>query len=346
MEFPNTQASPGPLLRGVIRSVKPDRGFGYVIPSDPKIRGDLYFYHKWCRNVHLQLLQPGIVVEFRVRPSVRNVGHLEAYDVSLPVDLAGQLQQKSTVDGTASIIEEAWKSTSPWKAESTDLKAADLDSILSLFPPVSRVPFASVTNWGTNASKSEGRNFLRVNGVVRMRDEEKGFGHISVSAQSGMNTDLFFHYTWCTATPFAELLPGTHVECSFRASHRKQGHYEAFDIIAIAAKATNLPPVNVSLMDSVEWIPGRIKMIDRIRGFGHIICDDEAVPSDVFFHHTACVAGTIFGNLTVGSPVEFTTRPSARKIGSFEAPLVRTISDEQEESLSIIDQQLSHFSLV
>lgn len=347
MDTPANRAPQPPLLRGVIRSVKPDRGFGYVIPSEGEATGDLYFYHKWCKNVHLQYLQPGVVVQFRVRPSVRNVGHLEAYEVSLPSETNIDQHSPQHSDGGSNSPKEVWDSPSSWKKEMGDTNGSSIDAILPLFPPMSRDPFNSTAAW-TNHAKVEPK--LRVNGVVRMRDEDKGFGHISVSAQSGMNTDLFFHYTWCTATPFADLLPGTHVECSFRSSHRKPGHYEAFDIVAIAAKPTNLPAVSVSLRDAVDWIRGRIKMVDRARGFGHIISDDPAIQSDVFFHHTACVAGTIFGDLAVGAVVEFTSRPSGRKIGSYEAPLVRLVAVppllKDDETFERIDEQLNILSLV
>lgn len=272
--------APQPLLerriQGVVRQVNTDRGFGHIIAHDvAQLTSDLYFHYTWLRDVQLTQLRPGTPVEFRVRPSLKKPGLYEAYDIASPRAGTGIASSPPT------------------------------DAFANLF--IGR-PSATASSQPAPASQT-------IKGVVRVLDSSRGFGHITPDPSTGITTDLFFHCTWCTSTPFAQLVAGTPVDCDIRPSTRKAGQFEAFNIVATGPAPERPAP---TFTTPPQQMFGVIHMVDQVRGFGHITPPPASgLTTDVYFHHSTCI--TPHEQLQVGMLVQFELRPSAKKAGRFEA---------------------------
>ncbi len=69
------------MPEGTIKTIREDRGFGFVAPSDGGSREDLFFHASAVENATFELLQVGQAVSFDVEPDPRNPSRSRAVRV-------------------------------------------------------------------------------------------------------------------------------------------------------------------------------------------------------------------------------------------------------------------------
>ncbi len=77
MEKRKTKTMP----QGTIKTIREDRGFGFVAPSGSSGREDLFFHASAVENATFELLQVGQEVDYDVEPDPRNPSRMRAVHV-------------------------------------------------------------------------------------------------------------------------------------------------------------------------------------------------------------------------------------------------------------------------
>ena len=73
------------LATGTIKTIRDDKGFGFVSPDGSNSRNDVFFHHSAVENNGFDLLREGQRISFDVEPDPRDPSRQRAVHVS-PVD--------------------------------------------------------------------------------------------------------------------------------------------------------------------------------------------------------------------------------------------------------------------
>eukprot|EP00698_Gefionella_okellyi_P003436 TRINITY_DN1321_c1_g4_i1.p1 TRINITY_DN1321_c1_g4~~TRINITY_DN1321_c1_g4_i1.p1 ORF type:complete len:564 (+),score=106.10 TRINITY_DN1321_c1_g4_i1:50-1741(+) len=255
-----TELSQEKTLKGFIRQINHARGFGHLYAEVTDITRepppDLYFYHTWCR-APFHSLQEGQAVEFRARPSLKKAAQWEAYDIRVP----GMAVSEPGMEAVEAPIDLPRRHHSEYRDRADRgerVERVERTERLERGERAERVDYAfpsahhhhrhhhgggrrerrdeTGTEPFVGTAAAPGAVYHDVKGVVRVVDP-RGFGHITPAHGSPVPSDMFFHYTYCTETPFSELHSGTPVMCHARPSEKKADAWEAFHIVKTATVA-------------------------------------------------------------------------------------------------------------
>lgn len=71
------------MATGTIKSIRTEKGFGFISPDGGRSNGDLFFHHSAVANGGFDMMQVGQQVEFEEGPDPRDPSRYRASNVRL-----------------------------------------------------------------------------------------------------------------------------------------------------------------------------------------------------------------------------------------------------------------------